>query len=34
SGKIVCTGGRSTRDVNEAVEKIHNKLKSVKAFIK
>jgi len=34
SGKIVCTGGRSTRDVNEAVEKIFNKLKSIKAFIK
>jgi transcription initiation factor TFIID TATA-box-binding protein len=34
SGKIVCTGGRSTRDVNDAVEKIHKKLKSVKAFIK
>ena len=34
SGKIVCTGGRSTGDVNEAVEKIHKKLKSIKAFIK
>jgi len=34
SGKIVCTGGRSVKDVNIAVEKIHKKLKSLKAIIK
>ena len=30
SGKIVCTGGRSIKDVNIAIEKVHRKLKSIK----
>ncbi len=34
SGKIVCTGGRSTEDVNEAIKKVAKKLKSVHALVK
>lgn len=34
SGKIVCTGGRSIKDVNIAVQKIYKKLKSIHALIK
>jgi len=34
SGKIVCTGARSVKDVNLAVEKVHKKLKSIKAMTK
>ena len=34
SGKVVCTGGRTVKDVNTAVEKVHKKLKSLKALIK
>lgn len=34
SGKIVCTGGRSVRDVNTAIEKIFKKLKNIGALIK
>jgi len=34
SGKIVCTGARSTEDVHIAVKKLQRKLKEVKAFIK
>ncbi len=32
SGKIVCTGGRTISDVNRAVKKLHEKLKSIKAL--
>ena len=34
SGKIVCTGARSVKDVKKAVEKIYKKLNSIKAIIK
>jgi len=34
SGKIVCTGGRSIKDVNIAVEKVYKKLKGIKALAK
>ncbi|MEM5853455.1 MAG: TATA-box-binding protein [Candidatus Aenigmatarchaeota archaeon] len=34
SGKIVCTGGRSIKDVKTALEKVYKKLKEVKAIIK
>jgi transcription initiation factor TFIID TATA-box-binding protein len=34
SGKIVCTGGRSVKDVNLAVEKVYKKLKQIGAFVK
>ena len=34
SGKIVCTGGRTIKDVNIAVEKVYKKLKSLKAVVK
>ena len=34
SGKIVCTGGRTIKDVNIAVEKVYKKLKSLKALVK
>lgn len=34
SGKVVCTGGRTIKDVNIAVEKVYKKLKSIKAVIK
>jgi transcription initiation factor TFIID TATA-box-binding protein len=34
SGKIVCTGGRSIKDVNTAIEKISKKLKSIGALVK
>ncbi len=32
SGKIVCTGGRTITDVNKAVKKLSEKLKSIKAI--
>lgn len=32
SGKIVCTGGRSVKDVQTAVKKISKKLKEIKAL--
>jgi transcription initiation factor TFIID TATA-box-binding protein len=34
SGKIVCTGGRSVKDVNLAVNKVSKKLKSIGALVK
>ncbi len=34
SGKIICTGGRTVKDVKIAVEKVHKKLKGIKAIIK
>ncbi|MEM5879433.1 MAG: TATA-box-binding protein [Candidatus Aenigmatarchaeota archaeon] len=34
SGKIVCTGGRSVKDVKTALNKVYNKLKGIKAIIK
>jgi len=34
SGKIVCTGARNVGDVNDAIKKVFNKLKSIKAVIK
>ncbi|MEM5836494.1 MAG: TATA-box-binding protein [Candidatus Aenigmatarchaeota archaeon] len=34
SGKIVCTGGRSVKDVEEALNKVYRKLKEIKAIIK
>ena len=34
SGKIVCTGARSVKDVNIAVEKVSKKLKSLHALVK
>ena len=34
SGKIVCTGGRTIKDVNIAVEKVYKKLKGIKALAK
>jgi transcription initiation factor TFIID TATA-box-binding protein len=34
SGKIVCTGARSVKDVKEAINKIYKKLKSIKAIVK
>ena len=34
SGKIVCTGGRSIKDVREAILKVYRKLKSLKAIVK
>ena len=34
SGKIVCTGGRTIKDVNIAVDKVYKKLKGIKAFTK
>ncbi|MEM5802090.1 MAG: TATA-box-binding protein [Candidatus Aenigmatarchaeota archaeon] len=34
SGKVVCTGARSVKDVNVAMEKLHKKLKSINAFVK
>jgi len=34
SGKVVCTGGRSVKDVYIAVNKIYKKLKEIKAIIK
>jgi transcription initiation factor TFIID TATA-box-binding protein len=34
SGKIVCTGARSIKDVNIALEKAYKKLKSIGALIK
>ena len=34
SGKIVCTGGRTIKDVNIAVEKVYKKLKSIKSATK
>jgi len=34
SGKIVCTGGRNVGDVNDAIQKVSKKLKSIKAVIK
>ena len=33
SGKIVCTGGRTVKDVNRAIEKVYKKLKSIGAII-
>jgi transcription initiation factor TFIID TATA-box-binding protein len=34
SGKVVCTGGRSVSDVDNAVKKIYKRLKEIKAIIK
>lgn len=34
SGKIVCTGARSVKDVHLAIEKVSKKLKQIKALIK
>jgi len=34
SGKIVCTGGRSIKDVNIAIERVYKKLKGIKALAK
>ena len=34
SGKIVCTGARSVKDVGIAVEKVSRKLKSIGAAVK
>ena len=34
SGKIVCTGATSVKDVNIAVEKVSKKLKSIHAMVK
>jgi transcription initiation factor TFIID TATA-box-binding protein len=34
SGKIVCTGGRSVDDVNEAVKKVAKRLKAIGGLIK
>ena len=34
SGKVVCTGGRSVRDVGIAVQKVSKKLKSIGALVK
>ena len=34
SGKIVCTGGRTIKDVNIAVDKVYKKLKGIKALAK
>ncbi|MEM5829803.1 MAG: TATA-box-binding protein [Candidatus Aenigmatarchaeota archaeon] len=34
SGKIVCTGGRSVKDVRTALEKVYKRLKEIKAIIK
>jgi len=34
SGKIVCTGGRSVKDVRTALEKVYKKLREIKAIVK
>jgi transcription initiation factor TFIID TATA-box-binding protein len=34
SGKIVCTGGRSVKDVKIALNEVYTKLKEIKAIIK
>jgi transcription initiation factor TFIID TATA-box-binding protein len=34
SGKIVCTGGRSVKDVKTALNKVYKKLREIKAIIK
>jgi transcription initiation factor TFIID TATA-box-binding protein len=34
SGKIVCTGGRSVKDVEIALKKVYKKLKEIKAIMK
>lgn len=34
SGKIVCTGGRSTKDVSIAVQKVSKQLKKIGAIVK
>jgi len=34
SGKVVCTGARSVKDVNTALQKAHRRLKSIGAIIK
>ena len=34
SGKIVCTGGRSVKEVREAIASVYRKLKSLKAIVK
>jgi transcription initiation factor TFIID TATA-box-binding protein len=34
SGKIVCTGGRSVKDVKTALNKVYKKLRDIKAIIK
>jgi transcription initiation factor TFIID TATA-box-binding protein len=34
SGKIVCTGARSVKDVHDAIEKVSRKLKSIGALVK
>ena len=34
SGKIVCTGGRSVKDVKMALDKVYRKLRDIKAIIK
>ncbi|MEM5766035.1 MAG: TATA-box-binding protein [Candidatus Aenigmatarchaeota archaeon] len=33
SGKIVCTGGRSVKDVKNALDKVYKRLKEIKAII-
>ena len=34
SGKVICTGGRTVRDVKTAVDNVYRKLGSIKALIK
>jgi transcription initiation factor TFIID TATA-box-binding protein len=34
SGKLICTGGRSVKDIKVAIDKVYSKLKSINAFIK
>jgi len=34
SGKIVCTGGRSVKDVDTALKKVYKKLREIKAIVK
>jgi transcription initiation factor TFIID TATA-box-binding protein len=34
SGKIICTGGRTIKDVKVSIEKVYRKLKEIGAFVK